>query len=175
MFEKCSRACLKNHSCNLHAPICGIFCLHSVDVARYAALIQAKSPTNCNAHLTESIFQTRSRTEIYKKQKTAVSSCLLLFYFIFVDIGRIRACLKNHSCNLHAPIYSIFCLHSVAIVRYADFIQAKSLANCDAYLAESIFQTPLKVIILSVEGFVSGETVNKFWMILGIYDNLLLI
>ncbi len=55
------RACLKNHSCNLHASICGIFCLHSVDVARYAALIQAKSPTNCNAHLTESIFQTRSR------------------------------------------------------------------------------------------------------------------
>ena len=28
-----TRACLKNHSCNLHAPICGIFCLHSVDVA----------------------------------------------------------------------------------------------------------------------------------------------
>ncbi|WP_334294417.1 DUF6783 domain-containing protein, partial [Anaerobutyricum hallii] len=25
----------------MHAPICGIFCLHSVDVARYAALIQA--------------------------------------------------------------------------------------------------------------------------------------
>ncbi|EEG35709.1 hypothetical protein DW972_00240 [Anaerobutyricum hallii] len=51
---------MKNHSCNLHIPICGIFCLHSVDVARYAALIQAKSPTNCNAHLSESIFQTRS-------------------------------------------------------------------------------------------------------------------
>ena len=59
-FELRLRACLKNHSYNLHAPICGIFCLHSVDVARYAALIQAKSPTNCNAHLTESIFQTRS-------------------------------------------------------------------------------------------------------------------
>ena len=56
------RACLKNHSCNLHAPICGRFCLHSVDVARYAALIQAKSPANCNVHLTESIFQTRSKT-----------------------------------------------------------------------------------------------------------------
>ena len=56
-----TRACLKNHSYNLHAPICGIFCLHSVDVARYAALIQVKSPTNCNAHLAESIFQTRSR------------------------------------------------------------------------------------------------------------------
>ena len=35
----------------------GRFILHSV---RYAALIQAESPTNCNAHLSESIFQTRS-------------------------------------------------------------------------------------------------------------------
>jgi len=51
--KKISKACLKNHSRNLHAPICGIFCLHSVDVTRYTALIQAKSPTNCNAHLTE--------------------------------------------------------------------------------------------------------------------------
>ena len=57
-----SRACLKNHSCNLHAPLCGRFYLHSVDVARYAALIQAKSPTNCDAHLAESLFQTRSRS-----------------------------------------------------------------------------------------------------------------
>ena len=54
------RVCLKNHSSNLHASIYGIFCLHSVDVARYAALIQAKSPANCNAHLAESLFQTRS-------------------------------------------------------------------------------------------------------------------
>ena len=61
IFQTRSRACLKNHSYNLHAPICGIFCLHSVDVARYAALIQAKSPTNCDAHLAESIFQTRSK------------------------------------------------------------------------------------------------------------------
>ena len=55
-----SRACLKNHSCNLHTSIYGIFCLHSVAVARYAALSQAKSPANCDAHLAESIFQTRS-------------------------------------------------------------------------------------------------------------------
>ncbi|WP_334297534.1 DUF6783 domain-containing protein, partial [Anaerobutyricum hallii] len=27
---------MKNHSSNLHASIYGIFCLHSVDVARYA-------------------------------------------------------------------------------------------------------------------------------------------
>lgn len=54
------RACLKNHSRNLHAPLCGIFCPNSVAVARYGALIRAKSPTNCDAHLAESLFQTRS-------------------------------------------------------------------------------------------------------------------
>lgn len=37
----------------------GRFIFHSV---RYAALIQAESPTNCDVHLAESIFQTRSST-----------------------------------------------------------------------------------------------------------------
>ena len=45
------RACLKNHSRNLHAPLCGIFCPNSVVVAHYDALIRTKSPTNCDAHL----------------------------------------------------------------------------------------------------------------------------
>lgn len=31
---------LKNHSRNLHAPLCGIFYLRSVAVARYATLIR---------------------------------------------------------------------------------------------------------------------------------------
>ena len=61
LFVLHSRACLKNHSWNLHAPLCGIFCLRSVDVARYAALIQTKSPTNCDIYLAESIFKTHSR------------------------------------------------------------------------------------------------------------------
>ncbi|RHS65485.1 hypothetical protein DW955_00775 [Ruminococcus sp. AM45-9BH] len=52
---------MKNHSHNLHAPLCGIFCPNSVAVARYDALIRTKSPTNCDAHLAKSIFQTRSR------------------------------------------------------------------------------------------------------------------
>ena len=52
---------MKNHSRNLHAPLCGIFCPNSVAVARYGALIRTKSPTNCDAHLAESLFQTRSR------------------------------------------------------------------------------------------------------------------
>ena len=57
-WQKRARACLKNHSCNLHAPLCGIFHPNSVVVARYDALIRAKSPTNCDAHLAESLFQT---------------------------------------------------------------------------------------------------------------------
>ena len=56
----CHRVCLKNHSRNLHAPLCGIFHPNSVAVARYGALIRAKYPTNCDAHLAESLFQTRS-------------------------------------------------------------------------------------------------------------------
>ena len=55
-----ARACLKNHSRNLHAPLCGIFHPNSVAVAHYGALIRAKYPTNCDAHLAESLFQTRS-------------------------------------------------------------------------------------------------------------------
>ncbi|WP_319017272.1 DUF6783 domain-containing protein [Blautia faecis] len=39
---------------------------NSVAVARYGALIRAKSPTNCDAHLAESLFQTRSRERIWK-------------------------------------------------------------------------------------------------------------
>ena len=35
-----ARACLKNHFRNLQAPLCGIFYLRSVAVARYAALIR---------------------------------------------------------------------------------------------------------------------------------------
>ena len=57
------RACLKKHSRNLHAPLCGRFHPNSVAVARYGALIRAKSPTNCDAHLAESLFQTRSNPE----------------------------------------------------------------------------------------------------------------
>ena len=61
------RACPQNHSRNLHAPLCGIFCPNSVAVARYGALIRTKSPTNCDAHLAESLFQTRSRKEVRGK------------------------------------------------------------------------------------------------------------
>ncbi|WP_394910252.1 DUF6783 domain-containing protein [uncultured Robinsoniella sp.] len=48
------------HSCHLHAPLCGIFAPNSGCVARYAPFIRDKSTTNCDAHLSESNFQTRS-------------------------------------------------------------------------------------------------------------------
>ncbi|MFQ7022419.1 MAG: DUF6783 domain-containing protein [Blautia faecis] len=42
----------------MHVPLCVIFCPNSVAVARYGALIRTQSPTNCDAHLAESLFQT---------------------------------------------------------------------------------------------------------------------
>ena len=47
----------------MHAPFCGTFVPNSVVVARYDALIRDKFPTNCDAHLAESIFQTRSSVD----------------------------------------------------------------------------------------------------------------
>ena len=55
-----TRACLKIHSRYLHAPLCGIFGSHSVNAAHYVSLIRAKSPADCDVHLTESNFQTYS-------------------------------------------------------------------------------------------------------------------
>ncbi|WP_334303066.1 DUF6783 domain-containing protein [Otoolea muris] len=62
-FKQRSRACLKIHSWHLHASLRGIFVPNSLNAARCAAFIWHKSPTKRNAHLAESIFQTRSRTE----------------------------------------------------------------------------------------------------------------
>jgi len=46
--------------CFLRVIVCVIFAPNSGYIARYAPFIWHKSPTNCDAHLTESIFQTRS-------------------------------------------------------------------------------------------------------------------
>ena len=73
-FNICSGACLKNHSRNLHAPLCGIFHPNSVAVAHYGALVRAKYPTNCDAHLAESLFQTRSRVPI-RQESVYVRYC----------------------------------------------------------------------------------------------------
>ncbi len=54
----------QNHSCNLYDLLCEIFVPNLVVVAGYDALIRDKFPTNCDAHLAESIFQTRSNNEM---------------------------------------------------------------------------------------------------------------
>ena len=69
-----SRACLKNHFRNLQAPLCGIFYPHSVAVARYAALIRIKSPTNWDSQLTKSLFQTRSNADERSMKKCKIRS-----------------------------------------------------------------------------------------------------
>ena len=69
MKRPCARACLKNHSRHLHALLCGIFVPNSLNAAHCAAFIWPKSPTKWNAHLAESIFQTRSKLE-----KTSLSA-----------------------------------------------------------------------------------------------------
>ena len=62
------RACLKNHSRDLHSPLCGEFIPNLVNIARYDSWIWDKFSTNCEAHLTESIFQTRSSILVVKLQ-----------------------------------------------------------------------------------------------------------
>ncbi|NBH25398.1 hypothetical protein D3Z60_06240 [Lachnospiraceae bacterium] len=51
---------MKIHSRHLYAPLCAIFAPNSGYIARYAPFIWRKSPINCDAHLSESNFQTRS-------------------------------------------------------------------------------------------------------------------
>ena len=64
---------VKIHFRNLHAQLCGIFYPNAVNVARYASLIWAKSPTNCDAHLAESNFQTRFSQKNFKKIRNNLS------------------------------------------------------------------------------------------------------
>ncbi|WP_354021270.1 DUF6783 domain-containing protein [Enterocloster citroniae] len=49
------------HSRHLHAPFRGLSGPNSVSVAHYAAFIWPESPTNCDAQMSESNFQTHSR------------------------------------------------------------------------------------------------------------------
>ena len=48
-------------------PLCGIFHPNLVTVARYSALIRVKTPTNCDEHFAESLFQTGSKVYLCKR------------------------------------------------------------------------------------------------------------
>ncbi|MEQ3073975.1 DUF6783 domain-containing protein [Blautia wexlerae] len=50
-----------------------MFFPNSVAAARYDALIRAKSPTNCDIYLAESIFQTRSNIiRVHNKEREEI-------------------------------------------------------------------------------------------------------
>ena len=72
-------ACLKIHSRHLYAPLCGILGPNSGYIAHYAPFIWPKSPTNCDAHLPESNFQTHSSSS------SGGIRCLKVFYSIFLQ------------------------------------------------------------------------------------------
>ena len=69
-------ACLKKHFRNLYAPLCGIFCLNSVVVARYDDLTRTKFPTNCDTHLAESLLQIHSGVHCVNINICFVDKCL---------------------------------------------------------------------------------------------------
>ena len=107
----CTRACLKNHSRNLHAPLCGIFHPNSVAVARYGALIRAKYPTNCDAHLAESLFQTRSNDHSifnYSGKTRKFQWILLLMFDLFFFFRYTKMCLKNAFCKMCFTVFVKF-------------------------------------------------------------------
>ena len=67
---------MKNHSRNLHALLCGIFCLNFVCVARCDASFGQnflQIVMHCDAHLAESLFQTRSKKEGDRKKGLLVT------------------------------------------------------------------------------------------------------
>ena len=90
-----ARACLKNHFRNLQAPLCSIFYPHSVAVARYAALIRIKSPTNRDSQLTKSLFQTRSskcnNTSCRARFLILLSDRQLAFYYFLASSSKNRS------------------------------------------------------------------------------------
>ena len=55
-FPAYFRVCLKKHFRNLYARFAVYFVFIRFDVAWLRALVQTKSPTNCDVYLTESVF-----------------------------------------------------------------------------------------------------------------------
>ena len=94
---------MKIHSRHLHAPLCGIFGPNSLNVAHYAAFIWPKSPTNCDAHLPESNFQTRS---------TAITLFLgfwLAYIYTMYEIrGKTFLQILIILCSMSAPFISAY-------------------------------------------------------------------
>ena len=57
LLNWCSQSLFEKSFLQSARPLCGKFCSNSVAVACHGALIRAKTPTNCDAHLAKSFFQ----------------------------------------------------------------------------------------------------------------------
>ena len=118
---------MKIHSRHLHAPLRGIFGPNSVSVAHYASFIGAKSPTKCDAQLTESNFQTRFRDKEEKQVdlspvlislKTSVISIIFTF---FLGIWAARAVIALKSERAKAILDGVLTLPLVLPPTVAGF------------------------------------------------------
>ena len=99
-------ACLKNHSYHLHAPLCVIFAPNSGYIARYAPFIWHKSPTNCDAHLAESIFQTRSRAYCRDRREYSGWTNMTGYASKWRSRRRIKIAIRNESTSAAGCAYS---------------------------------------------------------------------
>ena len=101
--EKSPGLCLEIIPAIYTSPLCGVFFLNSVATARYGALIRTKSPTSCDEHLAESLFQTCSRI----CQKTFLRSAHTTLQYIFPKFGchsslrRIHPGQSPTNCDIH--------------------------------------------------------------------------
>ncbi|MEY8395225.1 DUF6783 domain-containing protein [Lachnospiraceae bacterium 45-P1] len=84
------RACLKIYSHHLHAPLCGKFGPHSVNVAHYASHIRPQFPTNCDAQLPESNFQTHSRDQQVVSPFPGQTACWSPFFPLIFPMTAFR-------------------------------------------------------------------------------------
>ena len=151
-----TRACLKIHSRHLHAPLCGRFGPHSVNVAHYASLIRVKSPTNWNAHLAESNFQTRSSSRWifsmnlntllknasspkFSKHNTHVMSLCLTFH---VNLG-LSLCKTSQALRY---LYNISVSHQqIAVICVKPFMDQYLYEKGNVFIAD---KTHIKICSL---------------------------
>ena len=90
-------------------PTLRLICLGSAYVVRYDALIRTKSPTNCDAHYAESLFQTRSSRLLFCQKDNVV--CQEKEGAMTVTMIRIMFALgiAGHALNMYCDrILSIF-------------------------------------------------------------------
>ena len=104
---------MKNHSCNLHIPICGIFCLHSVDVARYAKFREAKKQFVERYEGGESMLQLAQRVyNLLDEVKASGKTCILVAH------NGIARVVQSYFYEMTNEEYAAFGVDNCAILQY---------------------------------------------------------